>query len=363
MPHTAQTPRPRHHATRPVRRTPGAGTKAAGADTEAGTKAAGADTGADTEAGAAAGAAGSAEQGTPGTTLRRPTDARQHPLRNPRILQEFEQRLEGAVEGFFARAFRSGLQPVELAKGVRRYAEQQRLVAADAVVVPNAYRFRVHPKDHARLMGFGPRLVSELAAVVEETARDEAWAIAGPVHVELVADEQVDYGMFRLVGRVDAEAEAMPPVTSNAPTDADAGSDREDQHDQHDQGAATTAKPAPGAARHVAPSGLVDTTDVDMTGAFGAGGAPTLALPDGTFKPLAGSRMVAGRTDQTDITVDHATVSREHAAFVRRGDGWWVLDLGSTNGTRVNGRAAAEQPIRPGDQVELGEAVVEVVER
>ncbi|MFP4635253.1 MAG: FHA domain-containing protein [Nitriliruptoraceae bacterium] len=54
-------------------------------------------------------------------------------------------------------------------------------------------------------------------------------------------------------------------------------------------------------------------------------------------------------------------MSREHAAFVRRGEAWWVVDLGSTNGTRVNGRQAAEHPIGPGDRIELGDAVVELV--
>ncbi len=272
-------------------------------------------------------------------------------MRNPRILQEFERRLEGAVEGFFARAFRSGLQPVELAKGVRRYAEEQRQVGADAVVVPNAYRFRVHPKDHARLAGFGPRLATELAAVVEQTARDEAWALAGPVTIEVVSDDAVDYGMFRLVGRVDAEARSADPLGEPSATPV-------------------PGEAVPAAAQAAAPTPAVaddgeQATDVDMTGAFDRpGGIPALRLADGTEVVLDGkARFVAGRVPEVDVTVEHPTVSRNHAAFVRRGDGWWVLDLGSTNGTRVNGRTAAEQPVRPGDRVELGEAVVEVVER
>ncbi len=257
-------------------------------------------------------------------------------MKNPKILQEFERRLEGAVEGFFARAFRSGLQPVELAKGVRRYAEEQRQVSSDAVVVPNAYRFRVNPKDADRLAGFGPRLADELAGVVETTARDEAWRLAGPVVIEVVPDAGVAYGMFRLVGRIDAAAKADSADAADAATPAPAQADVDD-----------------------VPS---DATDVDMTGAFEkVTSGMRLRLPDGNEVVLEGSRMVAGRLAENPLPVDHATVSRAHAAFVRRGDEWWVLDLGSTNGTKVNGRPAAEHPIHPGDRVELGEAVVEVL--
>src|SRR5918997_666167 len=66
------------------------------------------------------------------------------------VLQDFERRLEGAVEGFFARAFRSGLQPVELAKAVQRYAGNYQNVGVDGVFVPNVYRFELNPADHER---------------------------------------------------------------------------------------------------------------------------------------------------------------------------------------------------------------------
>lgn len=285
-------------------------------------------------------------------------------MKNQRILQEFERRLEGAVEGFFARAFRSGLQPVELARGVRRYAEQQRQVAADAVVVPNAYRFRVNPKDADRLAGFGPRLVRELAGVVEETARDEAWALAGTVTIEVLPDPAVAYGMFRLTGRVDssavqgepeapASAEPAPKTPAPSVPAPEPAADEAAAQEEEDTGEAPDAE------------GEAEESAVDMTGAFTAVGAKAsaLVLPDGTEVALTGTRLVAGRLADNAIPIDDSTVSRAHAAFVKRGDGWWVLDLGSTNGTRVNGRNAAEHPIHPGDQVELGEVVVEVVER
>lgn len=88
------------------------------------------------------------------------------------------------------------------------------------------------------------------------------------------------------------------------------------------------------------------------------GGAPVIVGPDGEQLALRAGRHTIGRLPDCDLHLDDSTVSREHAAVVRRGDRWWVLDLGSTNGTRVNGRTAAEQPLDDGDSIELGDVVV-----
>ena len=77
---------------------------------------------------------------------------------------------------------------------------------------------------------------------------------------------------------------------------------------------------------------------------------------------LDGGRVTAGRGEGCNLVMRDTTVSREHAAFVLRADTWWVLDLGSTNGTRINGLRAAEHPVVPGDRIELGDVVVELVE-
>jgi hypothetical protein len=84
------------------------------------------------------------------------------------------------VEGFFSRAFRSGIQPIELAKAVQRYAEDNQHVTADGVVVPNVYRITVGPKDHERLEGFGASLPRELAEVVVRTAAERGGSCVVP---------------------------------------------------------------------------------------------------------------------------------------------------------------------------------------
>jgi hypothetical protein len=259
------------------------------------------------------------------------------------VLQDFERRLEGAVEGFFARAFRSGLQPVELAKALQRYAEDNQHVTADGVVVPNVYRVLVSERDHDRLASFGSSLPRELAEVVVRTASDRGWHLRGPVKVRIDVSDEVRYGMFDLVGRVEAvgdEAAAKPaagrlhggsrPAGPSAPPPAD---DR------------------PGFDRTQVVSAVRPTLSVHIVAGPGAGARV----------PVSGQRVTIGRLSSCNVTIEDSTVSREHAALVRRGDRWWVVDLGSTNGTSVNGVQAAEQPVAVGDRIELGDAIVELV--
>jgi hypothetical protein len=269
------------------------------------------------------------------------------------VLQEFERRLEGAVEGFFSRAFRSGIQPIELAKAVQRYAEDNQHVTSDGVVVPNVYRITVGPKDHDRLQGFGASLPQELAEVTVRTAAERGWLLRGPAKARIVVDEDVKLGRFRLTGRVETVAPA-PPSTGRAPTPVATPP----------PGRTPAASPAPRAPRDEAPAdrGFDQTQVVDASAVTGAHLVVRRAQGNiGSTLYLQGSRLTAGRLDRCDLTITDSTVSREHAAFVRRGERWWVVDLGSTNGTRVNGRRAAEHPIAPGDQVELGDALVELV--
>ncbi len=234
------------------------------------------------------------------------------------VLSDFERRLEGAVEGFFARAFRSGLQPVELAKAIQRYMGDTRHVAEDGVVVPNVFRFKLNPKDIDRLSTYGDRLRHELGEVGVRTAKENGWLQRGPALVRIEPADDVAYGTYVLNGKVER-------------VDRDA------------TGAVTSVQPRADAAGGVALRIL-------------RGGEP------GTEHRLEGSRVVVGRSSDCDLPLDDPTVSRRHAALVRRGDEWWLVDLESTNGTQVNDEPTAEQRLRTGDRIEFGEAVAEFVE-
>ncbi|MEX2504409.1 MAG: DUF3662 and FHA domain-containing protein [Egicoccus sp.] len=261
------------------------------------------------------------------------------------VLQDFERRLEGAVEGFFARAFRSGLQPVELAKALQRYAEDNQHVTADGVVVPNVYRIHVSERDHDRLSSFGASLPRELAEVVVRTSSDHGWSLRGPVKVRIEVGDDVRYGMYDLAGRVEV---VDPAVRSGGSSGGRL------------RGGSRTPLSAP--PSQPAPEGGIDQTQV-----VSAVPRATLQLRiangpgKGTTVPLTGQRVTMGRMASCNVTLEDTTVSREHAALVRRGETWWVVDLNSTNGTSVNGVQAAEQPVATGDRIELGDAVVELV--
>ncbi len=255
------------------------------------------------------------------------------------VLQDFERRLEGAVEGFFARAFRSRLQPVELAKALQRYAEDNRHVTTDGVVVPNAYRFTISEQDQERLATFGDQLRLELVEVVTRTAAEKDWRLRGAPTVDVVTGPQ-RVGRYELVGRVDAAtgpAPASRPAARPAPAPT-----RQPVNLPSPEGAAAPAAD-PGATTAL-PTAQPRTAIATVTG------------PDGAVLSLTASRHTIGRLASCDLHVDDTTVSREHAAVVRRGDTWWLLDLGSTNGTRVNGVQAAEQPLSDGDEIEVGDA-------
>jgi hypothetical protein len=258
------------------------------------------------------------------------------------VLQEFERRLEGAVEGFFARIFRSGVQPVELARAVQRYGEDRQHVTPSGVVVPNVFKVTVSDKDHERLAGYGTSLPRELAEVVVKTASERGWSLRGPARVRIEVDPELRLGRFRLTGRVEVVERNPVAPGSAAPAQVAA--------------AQPAPAPAPDARAPIDRTqvvGTVPTSGLSLVLRSGSG--------SGTRVAVNGTRLTAGRSSGCDVVVDDSTVSREHAAFVRRGETWWVVDLGSTNGTKVNGTRAAEQPISPGDQIQLGDAIVELV--
>ena len=282
------------------------------------------------------------------------------------VLQEFERRLEGAVEGFFARAFRSGIQPIELAKAVQRYAQDHQHVTSDGVVVPNVYRVTVGPKDHERLEGFGASLPRELAEVVVSTAAERGWLLRGPAKVRVAVDDDVKLGRFRLAGRVEVVEGSTPPsARQSSPGPHRAATPAPSSRPPAAAPATPQSPPAPAP---VPPTPSAAGQSIDHTQVVSAAPGSGFHLVvrrsqqgEGASVAVQGSRLTAGRLERCDLTISDTTVSREHAAFVRRGDRWWVVDLGSTNGTRVNGRRAAEHPLEPGDEVELGDALVQFV--
>jgi len=271
------------------------------------------------------------------------------------ILKDFERELGGDPEPLLRRLVRQGLRPTELAEALQEYLHGEQTVTDDGVMVPNVFRISLGTTDHARLARYGVALPRALGTVVVDTAADRGWLLLGPVKVRVERDELVRPGTYRLTGRIEEVDGWVPAVTEAA----------------HDPAAATSAASASSSS-----SGVVAPT-AGVTSSPAEHDLPIVVEERGTTDPalevrtgvdagarlvLDGRRVTAGRGSGCDLIVRDTTVSREHAAFVRRSDRWWVIDLGSTNGTRVNGLRAAEHPIGPGDRIELGDVVVELVE-
>jgi hypothetical protein len=208
-------------------------------------------------------------------------------------LQGFERRLERMVEGVFARAFRSGLRPVELGRRLVRVMDGQRSVGVSGrPVVPNAFTVTLSPDDHEQFADISDTLVRELCDAAREHARDEGYTFMGPVAVELLVDESQRKGSFEIEGRL-----------------------RQGE---------------------------------------GGGGPGSLLLPTGERVVLGEFVVTIGRVPESTIVLADPNVSRNHAEVRPQGDGYVVVDLGSTNGTRVNGVRVSEQALRDGDEIMFG---------
>lgn len=212
-------------------------------------------------------------------------------------IKGFEGRLERAVEGTFSRLFRSGLSPVEFGRKLVRELDGNRTVGVDGrTIVPNSFTFRVAPSDVDQLADLLGTLRRELADAAREHARDERYVFVGPVEVEIDSDESVRGGVLALDARF----------------------------------------------------------------AEGEGGLPpgSLLLPTGDRVPLGEYIVSVGRQNDCTIVLGDPNVSRHHAEVRPSGDGFIVADLGSTNGTKVNGSRVAEQQLRDGDEVTFGNTVM-----
>lgn len=225
------------------------------------------------------------------------------------ILRDFERRLEGLVEGFFAKAFRTGLQPVELARRLLREMEAGQTVGVRGVWVPNRYEFLISSADHDRFHGAEHALVAELRQLVREGARERGWSLVGPPEVLFEVDEDLGKGEFR--------CEAS----------------------------------------------LVEGADTGPSAEVAAVGAAELILLEGgrpsrTY-PLDKDVVTVGRLPECDVVLSDPGASRRHAE-IRRTDGQFVLsDLGSTNGTLVNESPVSRQVLQEGDRITIGRTVLE----
>ena len=207
-------------------------------------------------------------------------------------LQGFEQRLERLVEGVFAKTFRSGLKPVEVGRRLTRDMDLHRTLGVNGPLAPNHFSVALSAADSEQFESFSEVFTRELAESARDHARAEGYGFVGPVHVELHVDPSLTQGQF-LVASGFQEAPGGAPVGS-------------------------------------------------------------IFLDDGRRIEIGETPLVIGRMPECDVALSDPNVSRRHAEVRRQGTGFVVVDLGSTNGTRVNGAQIKERVLNNGDEITVG---------
>jgi len=207
------------------------------------------------------------------------------------LLDSFERGLERVVNGAFAKTFKSGLQPVEVSAALRRELDTKAaIVSRDRILVPNEFAVRVSPEDHARLVALGRPLVTELTELLQRHAQAQRYSFAGGIRIDFVADESLSQGIVEV-------------RSSNV-------------------------------------EGRVDWT-------------PVIEV-NGRRHSLTRARTVIGRGSEADITVDDSGISRRHVEILWDGKRAQVNDLGSTNGSKLDGKPVKKALLEPDSVIEIG---------
>src|SRR5262245_65491488 len=127
------------------------------------------------------------------------------------VLQRFEKRLEGLVEGAFAKVFKGVVHPVEILNAMQREAEARKaILAGGRTLVPNRYVIDLSPYDHSRLAPYAAALAQELAQSQAEFIGEQGWTVYGDVIVEIERGEGLDTGMFRVTAEVYTGGDVAP---------------------------------------------------------------------------------------------------------------------------------------------------------
>jgi hypothetical protein len=242
------------------------------------------------------------------------------------VLRNLEAKLGGLVEGAFGRAFKTSVQPVELAHKLAKEMEDNQMVSVSRVYVPNHYRVFLSPKDREQFASYEPALRKELSDYLLEHGRQERFALTSRPQVEFDTDDRLELGEFgiqaQLLGLPEEEQEGGPEA---APSAGDFGHTMVYSPDRP--------------ARELEP-------ELDRRQA--------LLITEGRRHVLSGERVLVGRSRECEVVVSDPNVSRRHIELRRGERGWDAVDLGSTNGMKVNGRRVGHAALDPGDRITIG---------
>ncbi|MET9695428.1 DUF3662 and FHA domain-containing protein [Streptomyces sp. NPDC006529] len=273
------------------------------------------------------------------------------------VLKRFEQRLEGLVNGTFAKVFKSEVQPVEIAGALQRECDNNATIwNRERTVVPNDFIVELSAGDYDRLSPYSGQLGDELAGLVRDYAKQQRYSFMGPIKVHLEKADDLDTGLYRVRSRTLASSTSQPQ--------ADAG---------QAQGSAPAHGPGPGQGQgrpggYGYPPVAAPPMPHNPPGEPprrpgpgplpGSGGATRCWIEiNGTRHQISRATLVLGRSTEADVRIDDPGVSRRHCE-IRTGTPPSIQDLGSTNGIVVDGQHTTRATLRDGSRIVVGNTTI-----
>jgi hypothetical protein len=244
------------------------------------------------------------------------------------VLRSIEQKVEALFEGLFGRAFRTHVQPVELARKLAKEMDDHRSVSVSRVYVPNEYTVYLAPADREQFASYESSLLEELQTYLAEHARRESYALLTAPRVLMETDADLQVGEFGIATRM-APPDRRPARPDEPPADAQPGH-------------TMIYRPRGGTTEPVSPEELGVEPD-----------RVTLSWDDERHE-VDKKRVLIGRSRDCDIQLSDANVSRRHAELRQEGSSYWIVDLDSTNGVEVNGQRLKRAKLEDGDRFVLG---------
>ncbi|GHB54301.1 hypothetical protein GCM10010306_054960 [Streptomyces umbrinus] len=272
------------------------------------------------------------------------------------VLKKFEQRLEGLVNGTFAKVFKSEVQPVEIAGALQRECDNNATIwNRDRTVVPNDFIVELSTPDFERLSPYSGQLGDELAGMVRDYAKQQRYTFMGTIKVHLEKADDLDTGLYRVRSRTLASSANQQATPERAPAGPPPAAARGQAGGYGHPPAAAPPMPAappPGGRPGAAPAGQRPAA------APQPGGRTRHWIEiNGTRHQISRPTLVLGRSTEADVRIDDPGVSRRHCE-IRTGTPSTVQDLGSTNGIVVDGQHTTRATLRDGSRIVVGSTTI-----
>ncbi|MEV0317438.1 FhaA domain-containing protein [Streptomyces sp. NPDC050658] len=278
------------------------------------------------------------------------------------VMKKFEQRLEGLVNGTFAKVFKSEVQPVEIAGALQRECDNNATIwNRERTVVPNDFIVELSAPDFERLSPYSGQLGDELSGMVREYAKQQRYSFMGPIKVHLEKAEDLDTGLYRVRSRTLASSTSQTP--ERAPAAPAAPADRRPPAgggygypQQPSSAPPMPAAPPPG-GRPGGPAPVPNRPQGPGAGPLPGAQVRRWIEINGNRHQISRPTLVLGRSTDADVRIDDPGVSRRHCE-IRTGTPSTIQDLGSTNGIVVDGQHTTRATLRDGSRIVVGQTTI-----